>query len=60
MTSLRIGSFQAQAARWPASGRHVLAQFDDDSVVVYQAYRRRSGALPPSTATSAAGSRWTA
>jgi hypothetical protein len=43
MTSLRIGSFQAQAARWPASGRHVLAQFDDDSVVVYQAYRPSIG-----------------
>ena len=23
---------------WPTEGRHVLAQYDDDSVVVYQAY----------------------
>src|SRR2546421_12178069 len=29
--------------RWPAGGRHVLAQFDDDSVVVYQAYRPEIG-----------------
>src|SRR5688572_12514439 len=28
-----------QAARWPSGGRHILAQFDDESVVVYQAYR---------------------
>jgi hypothetical protein len=28
-----------RARRWPASGRQILAQFDDDSVVVYQAYR---------------------
>src|SRR5206468_12410926 len=31
--------YSAQAARWPKSGRHILAQFDDESVVVYQAYR---------------------
>ena len=43
MTSLRLESFQAQSARWPASGRHVLAQYDDESVVVYQAYRPSIG-----------------
>jgi hypothetical protein len=43
MTSLRLESFLAQSARWPASGRHVLAQYDDDSVVVYQAYRPSIG-----------------
>src|SRR3954454_14027306 len=32
-----------QRQRWPAGGRHVLAQFDDDSVVVYQAYRPEIG-----------------
>lgn len=24
--------------KWPREGKHVLAQYDDDSVVVYQAY----------------------
>lgn len=43
MTSLLVGSFQAQSAHWPASGRHVLAQYDDESVVVYQAYRPSIG-----------------
>jgi hypothetical protein len=32
-----------QKARWPASGRHILAQFDAESVVVYQAYRPEIG-----------------
>lgn len=36
---LRVESYKVQAARWPTTGRHVLAQFDQRSVVVYQAYR---------------------
>ena len=28
-----------QLAVWPESGRHILAQFDEQSVYVYQAYR---------------------
>ena len=28
-----------QKAIWPHEGRHILAHFDDDSVIVYQAYR---------------------
>ncbi|MEG4323194.1 MULTISPECIES: DUF4291 domain-containing protein [unclassified Microcoleus] len=32
-----------QTMRWPNTGRHILAQFDDDRVVVYQAYRPAIG-----------------
>lgn len=32
-----------QLKRWPAVGRHIMAQFDADSVVVYQAYRPAIG-----------------
>ena len=28
-----------QLSEWPKSGKHILAQFDEDSVCVYQAYR---------------------
>ena len=35
--------YVAQAARWPKQGRHILAQFDDESVIVYQAYRPAIG-----------------
>jgi hypothetical protein len=36
---LQLESYAAQTARWPKEGRHLLAQFDAESVVVYQAYR---------------------
>src|SRR5262245_38384670 len=36
---MRLAPYAEQAARWPVSGRHILAQFDADSVIVYQAYR---------------------
>jgi hypothetical protein len=32
-------SYLSQSATWPSSGRHILASFNDDSIVVYQAYR---------------------
>ena len=35
--------YLAQQARWPRTGRHILAQFDAESVVVYQAYRPAIG-----------------
>jgi len=41
--SLSIVPYLSQAAGWPVAGRHVLAQFDDQSVVVYQAYRPAIG-----------------
>jgi Domain of unknown function (DUF4291) len=40
---LKIEPYLEQRRRWPASGRHILAQFDDESVVVYQAYRPEIG-----------------
>lgn len=35
--------YLTQASHWPPSGRHILAQFDDTSVVVYQAFRPAIG-----------------
>ena len=32
-----------QVSRWPKAGRHILAQFDENSIVVYQAYRPAIG-----------------
>lgn len=32
-----------QVNRWPKNGRHILAQYDDHSIVVYQAYRPAIG-----------------
>ncbi|MBF5004489.1 DUF4291 domain-containing protein [Diaphorobacter caeni] len=36
---LETAAHLAQAARWPGTGEHVLAHFDDASVIIYQAYR---------------------
>src|SRR5690348_14913921 len=42
-TALTLESWRDQQARWPAEGRHILAQYDETSVVVYQAYRPAIG-----------------
>jgi hypothetical protein len=36
-------SYAEQMKRWPQTGRHILAQFDDDTIIVYQAYRPEIG-----------------
>jgi hypothetical protein len=30
--------YEDQTKLWPQSGQHILAQFDDDTIIVYQAY----------------------
>lgn len=35
--------YQIQHPQWPETGRHILAQYDDESVVVYQAFRSAIG-----------------
>jgi hypothetical protein len=42
-TALTLERYRDQQARWPAEGRHILAQHDETSVVVYQAYRPAIG-----------------
>jgi hypothetical protein len=37
--NLATEPYLAQAARWPQSGEHILAHHDDETVIVYQAYR---------------------
>jgi len=43
MSRLILAPHAAQSAGWPRAGRHVMAQFDADTVVVYQAYRPEIG-----------------
>ena len=40
---LLTSQYLVQRKRWPTEGRHILAQYDGDSVVVYQAYRPEIG-----------------
>lgn len=41
--NLTTEAYLVQKDRWPPSGRHILAQFDAESVVVYQAYNPENG-----------------
>lgn len=40
---LHIERYNDQLCDWPTAGQHILAQFDDHSIVVYQAYRPSIG-----------------
>jgi len=40
---LLVEKYKEQAEQWPQEGRHILAQFDDETVVVYQAYKPSIG-----------------
>lgn len=42
-TQLHTELYHKQAEQWPQSGRHILAQYDQDTIVVYQAYRPAIG-----------------
>ena len=43
MINLKIENYQKQKEIWPAKGQHIIAQFTDDYVVVYQAYKPSIG-----------------
>jgi Domain of unknown function (DUF4291) len=43
MIPLTTTAYAEQVKNWPQTGRHILAQFDDDMIVVYQAYRPEIG-----------------
>ncbi|MCB9617285.1 MAG: DUF4291 domain-containing protein [Sandaracinus sp.] len=40
---LALEPYESQVRRWPPRGRHLLAQHDTESIVVYQAYRPSIG-----------------
>ncbi|WP_293352630.1 MULTISPECIES: DUF4291 family protein [unclassified Microcoleus] len=39
MVKLLTEPYLNQVSNWPKTGCHILAQFDENTVVVYQAYR---------------------
>ncbi|GAA5161744.1 DUF4291 domain-containing protein [Viridibacterium curvum] len=41
--NLETENYKTQTARWPEEGQHILAQYDTDSIIVYQAYRPSIG-----------------
>jgi hypothetical protein len=43
VTKLLTEAYVAQQMRWPRTGRAIMAQYDAESIVVYQAYRPAIG-----------------
>jgi hypothetical protein len=41
--NLLTESYALQRERWPGAGRHILAQYDRETIVVYQAFRPEIG-----------------
>jgi hypothetical protein len=41
--TLATASYAEQMKCWPQTGQHILAQFDEDTIIVYQAYRPSIG-----------------
>ena len=39
MSSISNTSYLEQLSTWPSEGRHILAHYDETSIIVYQAYR---------------------
>jgi hypothetical protein len=35
--------YSVQAPHWPSQGRHILAHWDEETIIVYQAYRPSTG-----------------
>jgi hypothetical protein len=41
--TLATAPYAEQIKGWPQTGQHILAQFDDETIIVYQAYRPSIG-----------------
>ena len=39
MHTMQLEPYLTQCARWPSLGKHILADYDETSIVVYQAFR---------------------
>lgn len=40
---ITVKKYKQQLVEWPKSGCHIMAQYDDEKIIVYQAYRKEIG-----------------
>ncbi|WP_347219767.1 DUF4291 domain-containing protein [Chryseobacterium sp.] len=40
---LKLKKYKEQLKDWPQNGHHIMAQYDDETIVVYQSYKRAIG-----------------
>ncbi len=43
MDAIKLSPYLEQAAQWPQKGQHIMAQYDEQSIIVYQAYKPSIG-----------------
>ncbi|GCE19114.1 DUF4291 domain-containing protein [Dictyobacter kobayashii] len=43
MNKILTAPYVEQKTHWPQTGHHILAQYDEESIIVYQAYNRSIG-----------------
>ncbi|MFK7060762.1 DUF4291 domain-containing protein [Flavobacterium oreochromis] len=41
--NLKLKKYTTQLEEWPQSGHHIMAQYDEEEIIVYQSYRREIG-----------------
>ncbi|WP_438422517.1 DUF4291 domain-containing protein [Aquimarina macrocephali] len=42
---LQLKKYKEQEKEWPQSGYHIMAQYDDEKIIVYQSYRLEIGSF---------------
>lgn len=42
---LKLKKYKEQLQDWPQKGYHIMAQYDEDKIIVYQSYRKEIGAF---------------
>lgn len=40
---LQLKKYKEQLQNWPQKGHHIMAQYNDDKIIVYQSYRKKIG-----------------
>lgn len=40
---IELKKYDEQIAEWPKSGYHIMAQYDEEEIIVYQSYRKEIG-----------------
>jgi hypothetical protein len=43
--NIETEAYLRQIENWPQTGKHILANYDDETIIVYQAYRPPIGKL---------------
>lgn len=43
MKEFKLKKYKEQLQDWPQQGHHIMAQYDDEKIIVYQSYRKEIG-----------------